>query len=72
MLNLKRRAVPDEENDSSSSDDENDEYCSCRVRSMMSVSWSADHRVIDGATMARFSNELKFLLENPIHLLMHQ
>ena len=32
---------------------------------IMNVSWSADHRVIDGATMARFSNVWKNLLENP-------
>ncbi|CAF0914280.1 unnamed protein product [Rotaria sordida] len=68
-----RRVVPDEEDDeSSSSSSSDDEYCSCRVRSMMSVSWSADHRVIDGATMARFSNALKYLLENPLQLLLNQ
>ncbi|EXX53517.1 uncharacterized protein OCT59_021541 [Rhizophagus irregularis] len=32
------------------------------------VSFSADHRVIDGATVARFSQEWKNLLENPILL----
>lgn len=32
---------------------------------VMAVSWSGDHRVIDGATMARFSNHWKGLLENP-------
>ncbi|CAF4668117.1 unnamed protein product [Rotaria sp. Silwood1] len=68
-----RRVVPDEEDDEgSSSSSSDDEYCTCRVRSMMSVSWSADHRVIDGATMARFSNELKYLLENPLQLLINQ
>jgi 2-oxoisovalerate dehydrogenase E2 component (dihydrolipoyl transacylase) len=33
-------------------------------------SWSADHRVIDGATMARFSNRVKELIENPSNLLV--
>eukprot|EP00027_Filamoeba_sp_ATCC50430_P006869 CAMPEP_0168564316 /NCGR_PEP_ID=MMETSP0413-20121227/13177_1 /TAXON_ID=136452 /ORGANISM="Filamoeba nolandi, Strain NC-AS-23-1" /LENGTH=506 /DNA_ID=CAMNT_0008595973 /DNA_START=43 /DNA_END=1560 /DNA_ORIENTATION=- len=32
---------------------------------VMNVSWSADHRVIDGATMANFSNLWKNYLENP-------
>lgn len=32
---------------------------------VMNVSWSADHRVIDGVTMASFSNAWKALLENP-------
>ena len=32
---------------------------------ILTVSWSADHRVIDGATMARFSNEMKSFIENP-------
>jgi 2-oxoisovalerate dehydrogenase E2 component (dihydrolipoyl transacylase) len=33
------------------------------------VSWTADHRVIDGATMARFSNTWKKYIENPFLLL---
>lgn len=32
---------------------------------LMHVSWSADHRVIDGVTMAGFSNEWKRFVENP-------
>ncbi|KAI8881548.1 hypothetical protein K501DRAFT_222767 [Backusella circina FSU 941] len=32
---------------------------------ILPVSWSADHRVIDGATIARFSNLWKSLIENP-------
>ncbi|XP_053686129.1 lipoamide acyltransferase component of branched-chain alpha-keto acid dehydrogenase complex, mitochondrial [Sabethes cyaneus] len=36
---------------------------------IMTVSWSADHRVIDGVTMASFSNAWKKWLENP-HLFL--
>lgn len=39
--------------------------------SVMAVSWSADHRVIDGATVARFGNEFKRNLENPASMLLH-
>jgi 2-oxoisovalerate dehydrogenase E2 component (dihydrolipoyl transacylase) len=35
---------------------------------VITVSFCADHRVIDGATVARFSREWKNLLENPILL----
>ncbi|KAG0711110.1 DBT protein [Chionoecetes opilio] len=38
---------------------------------IMQVSWSADHRVIDGATMANFSNAWKSFLENPNKMLLH-
>ncbi|CAG7819502.1 unnamed protein product [Allacma fusca] len=42
------------------------------VRSqMLNVSWSADHRILDGATMARFSNLWKSYLENPASLLLY-
>eukprot|EP01111_Echinosteliopsis_oligospora_P011122 TRINITY_DN3593_c0_g1_i1.p1 TRINITY_DN3593_c0_g1~~TRINITY_DN3593_c0_g1_i1.p1 ORF type:complete len:530 (-),score=175.08 TRINITY_DN3593_c0_g1_i1:52-1641(-) len=32
---------------------------------LLQVSWSADHRVIDGATMANFSNAMKMFVEKP-------
>ncbi|CAO3628231.1 unnamed protein product [Mucor fragilis] len=35
------------------------------AKQVMPVSWSADHRVIDGATIARFGNHWKNLIENP-------
>ena len=37
---------------------------------IMQVSWSADHRVIDGATVARFSNLWKSYLENPASMIL--
>ncbi|XP_054714298.1 lipoamide acyltransferase component of branched-chain alpha-keto acid dehydrogenase complex, mitochondrial-like [Uloborus diversus] len=48
--------------------DENDRVVK---RHIMQVSWSADHRVIDGATMCRFSNLWKSYLESPVTMLMH-
>lgn len=39
--------------------------------SIMQVSWSADHRVIDGATLANFCQEWKSYLERPDRLLLH-
>lgn len=36
---------------------------------VMDVSWSADHRVVDGATVAKFSNLWKMYLEHP-HLMI--
>jgi 2-oxoisovalerate dehydrogenase E2 component (dihydrolipoyl transacylase) len=40
------------------------------AQKIMTISWSGDHRVIDGATMAHFSNTWKALLENPASMLM--
>ncbi|XP_047443345.1 lipoamide acyltransferase component of branched-chain alpha-keto acid dehydrogenase complex, mitochondrial [Mugil cephalus] len=37
---------------------------------IMNVSWSADHRIIDGATMCRFSNLWREYLENPASMLL--
>ncbi|KMQ91448.1 lipoamide acyltransferase component of branched-chain alpha-keto acid dehydrogenase mitochondrial [Lasius niger] len=37
---------------------------------VMSISWSADHRVLDGVAVARFSNLWKHYVENPVRLLI--
>ncbi|XP_076634791.1 dihydrolipoamide branched chain transacylase E2 isoform X2 [Colletes latitarsis] len=37
---------------------------------IISVSWAADHRVVDGVTMARYSNLWKYYVENPVFLLI--
>ena len=39
-------------------------------RAIMQISWSGDHRIIDGATMARFNNLWKHYLETPSAMLM--
>ncbi len=36
---------------------------------IMMVSWSGDHRIIDGATMVRFNNLWKSYLESPVTML---
>lgn len=41
-----------------------------RIGQMMKATISVDHRVADGAQAARFMQELKFLLENPVNLLL--
>jgi pyruvate dehydrogenase E2 component (dihydrolipoamide acetyltransferase) len=40
------------------------------VRQMMRVTMSCDHRVIDGATGARFLQTFKKLLENPMLMIV--
>jgi 2-oxoisovalerate dehydrogenase E2 component (dihydrolipoyl transacylase) len=40
-------------------------------RHVMNISWGADHRVVDGATIAQFSTCWKQLLEDPFKLLLH-
>jgi 2-oxoisovalerate dehydrogenase E2 component (dihydrolipoyl transacylase) len=40
-------------------------------RSLMTASWAGDHRILDGATMARFVNSWKGYLENPDTMLAH-
>jgi len=37
---------------------------------ILQVLWSADHRIIDGATMTRFSNRWKAYLENPFRIFL--
>eukprot|EP01147_Barroeca_monosierra_P003773 gene3773-6296_t len=46
--------------------DEGDNVVPCNI---MEMSFSADHRVIDGVTIANFFNEMKQLIENP-HLFL--
>lgn len=46
--------------------DENDQV---KAVNIMTVSWSGDHRIIDGATMVRFNNLWKSYLENPMTML---
>lgn len=42
-----------------------DERGEISVQPMMYVSWAADHRIVDGATLAQFNNIWKKMLENP-------
>jgi len=39
-------------------------------RAIMTVTWSGDHRVIDGGAIARFSNQWKGYLEDPQSMLL--
>lgn len=41
------------------------------ARSIMQVSWSGDHRIIDGGSIARFCNLWKLFLENPSNMIIH-
>ena len=40
-------------------------------KNVLSTSWTADHRLIDGATTARFVARWKALIENPSIMLLH-
>lgn len=46
-----------------------DEQENLVAKNVVNVSFSADHRVVDGATMARFSNLLKEYIEHPSSML---
>ena len=39
------------------------------IRDLMTVTMSADHRILSGATVARFLQEVKQLLQNPYSVL---
>ena len=42
---------------------------SFQATKVMNVAWAGDHRILDGATMARFSNKWKSYIEEPMKLL---
>ncbi|CAO4365047.1 unnamed protein product [Caenorhabditis nigoni] len=46
-----------------------DKHDNVIAANVIKVSWCADHRVVDGATMARFGNRWKFYLEHPSAML---
>lgn len=48
-----------------------DEDGSVYPASIMTVNIGADHRVLDGATVAKFCNEWKLFIEKPELLLLH-
>lgn len=48
-----------------------DESGNVRAANLLMVSWSADHRIIDGATMVRFNNLWCDYLTQPETMLMH-
>jgi 2-oxoisovalerate dehydrogenase E2 component (dihydrolipoyl transacylase) len=41
------------------------------ARQLMQISWSGDHRIIDGGTIARFTNLWKLYLEQPTSMLVN-
>lgn len=47
-----------------------DENGDVEARQIMNVSWSGDHRIIDGGTIARFNNLWTKYLQNPSTMLM--
>lgn len=47
-----------------------DEQGAVIARDIMTASWSGDHRIIDGATVANFNNRWKEFLEDPASMLV--
>ena len=47
-----------------------DEMGNVVAANVISISWAADHRVVDGVTMAKYSNLWKHYVENPAYLLI--
>ncbi|MBA3988769.1 MAG: dihydrolipoamide acetyltransferase [Idiomarina sp.] len=47
-----------------------DEHGAVVARDIMTASWSGDHRIIDGATVANFNNRWKEFLEDPTSMLV--
>lgn len=41
-----------------------------KIKTLVNLTLSVDHRVIDGALAAKFLNQIKFLLENPLKMLI--
>ena len=39
-------------------------------QTMLTMSWAADHRLLAGATVARFSNRFKALIQDPALMLV--
>lgn len=52
-----------------SSDDK--DHLQVQAVSVLPISWGGDHRVLDGATLARFSNRWKYYMESPTSMLLH-
>ena len=40
------------------------------IKSVMHITLSVDHRIIDGLVATRFINQIKALLENPVSILI--
>ncbi|KAK2580818.1 hypothetical protein KPH14_005901 [Odynerus spinipes] len=47
-----------------------DEKDNVIAANIISVSWAADHRVVDGVTMAKYSNLWKYYIEHPVELML--